>query len=234
MISYETCLETGTDGSVQAIIPELPGCFATGTDEAQALARLRMAVPDYFRWLSLRDTETPTMSGEVGLAVRERFTVGQHGLHAVRAFFVADAQPISDDELDWGLALMSYAHQDLVRIAQPLEAAALDWSPAPNQRTIRQIVDHVAQTEAWLSTRLDAQPQVVLTDQLPGDLLERCTAAHEHTMLWLSSAAPELRSAISGHNGERWSMRKIIRRSVAHEREHTEEIAIVLGHRAGR
>jgi hypothetical protein len=231
MIAYDTCLEMQLGGSVVALVPDLPGCFAVGADEAQALARLRMAVPDYFHWLSMQDADTPTMSGEVEPIVRERFTVTQHGLHQVRAFFAADAQPVEDDDLDWGLALMSYAHQDLARVVQPLNDAALDWTPGPPQRSIRQIVEHVAQTEAWLSTRLDNQPHVRLVEQLPGSLLDRCNAAHEHTMWRLSRATPDKRAVITEHNGERWSMRKIIRRSITHERMHTEEIAILLGRR---
>jgi hypothetical protein len=157
--------------------------------------------------------------------------VTEYGLHQVRAFFTPDARPIADEDLDWGLALMSYAHTDLMRLAQSLDDAALDWQPDPQTRSVRQMIDHLAQMEVWLATRLDPLQQVPVITELPAPSVERYNQIHEQAMLRLSDAPPEQRSLIIESNTERWSMRKILRRSITHEREHTEHIAILLQRR---
>ena len=233
MMSYDTYLEMFPDGTVLAQVLDLPGCFAKGQSEAVVAIRLQMAVPDYYRWLSMQDADTPTMSGEVELIVRERVPVTMHGLHEVRAFFAPDAEPLSEDDLGWGLALMSYAHIDLMHYAATLDAATLDWQSTPDMWSIRQIVDHLAQMETWLATRLDEQPQVPIIAELPGDTLQRYDKIHERAMQRYSSAAPEQRTLITEYNTERWSMRKMLRRSILHEREHTEQVALILAQLAG-
>lgn len=233
MMSYDTYLEFFPEGTVLAQVLDLPGCFAKGTSEAEVLIRLQMAIPDYFRWLSMQDADTPTMSGEVELRVRERFMVTMHGLHEVRAFFAPDAEPLTEDDLGWGLALMSYAHIDLMRFASSLDAAAMDWHPAAEAWSVRQIIDHLAQMETWLATRLDEQPQVPVITELPGDPVARYDKIHERAMLRYSSAVPEQRTLIKEYNTERWSMRKMLRRSIVHEREHTEQLALIGAQWAG-
>ncbi len=228
MMTYDTYLEVFPDGTVLAQILDLPGCYAQGASEAEVLIRLQMAVPDYYRWLSMQDVDTPTMSGEVQLNVRERFTVTMHGLHEVRAFFAPDAEPLADDDLGWALALMSYAHIDLFRYVTPLDAATLDWQPTPARRSIRQIVDQLAQNEIWLATRLEAQPQVPIVTELAGTTLERYDKIHERAMRRYSDATPEQRAQIMEHYDERWSLRKMMRRSIQQEREQTEQVALTL------
>ncbi len=234
MMTYDTYLEVFPDGQVLAQILDLPGCFAYGVSEAEAHNNLRVAVPDYYRWLSMQDADTPTVSGEVELNARERFAVTMQGLHEVRAFFTPDAAPLTEDDLGWGLALMSYAQIDLRRYTVELDAETLDWQPAPEAWSIRQIIDHLAQMEIWLATRLDTQPQVPVATELPGTPFERYDKIHERAMLRYSGATPEQRAAITEHTGERWSLRKMLRRSIVHEREHTEQIALVLAQHAAR
>ncbi len=232
LVTYDTFCEILPSGSVMAYVLDLIGCYAQGASEQEAVARLRVAVPDYFRWLSMQDAETPTMSGEVDLTVRERVPVTTNGLYEVRAFFTPDSVPLRDDDLDWGLALMSYAHIDFTRQIAQLENTALDWQATPQSRTIRELIDHSSYMEMWLATRLDATPHLPLVSDLAGPALERYAKIHEQAMLRLAESKPEQRAAIVEHNGERWSMRKIIRRSVEFERQQTEAIAILLGQRA--
>lgn len=233
MASYDTYLEVFPDGTVLAQVLDLPGCYATGANEAEALNNMRVAVPDYYRWLSMQDADTPTVSGEVELTVRERVEVTMQGLHEVRAFFTPDAVPLSDDDLEWDLALMSYAHMDLHRFLAGLDDDALAWTPTPEQWSARQIVDHLAQMEVWLATRLDAQPQVPVVTELPGAPLDRYDTIHERAMRRYSGTTPEQRAAETEHTGERWSLRKMLRRSILHERQHTEQISLLLAQRAG-
>ncbi len=228
-VTYQVFVETYPSGNVTAHILELPGCFANGAHEAQALAYLQVAVPDYFRWLSMQDADTPTMSGEVALVVAERFTVTIEGMREVRAFFTPDAAPLSEDDLGWGLALMSYAHIDLQRLTRDLSIEQMDYQPDPQHRSITHIIDALAQNELWLAVRLEESPAIPFIGDLPGSPLARYDAIHEQAMLLISGATAEQRAVIREQHGERWSLRKVLRRSIQREREATEQIAILLG-----
>ncbi len=232
--AYDAYLEILPYGETLAQVPELPGCYAKGASESEAVNRLYIAVPDYYRWLRMQDEETPTMSGDVEIRVRERVPVTRNALHEIRAFFATDDEPLSDDDLDWGLALMSYAHQDFTRQLRNVDDAVMEWQPDPESWSIHQIIDHVAQQEAWLSRRLDDPPTAPLITELPGPPLERLSRIHERSMVRLSQSTPEQREMVRDINGERWSMRKIVRRSIVHEREHTEQVAILLARYAAR
>ena len=192
IIKYDTYLEIWPNGTALAQITDLPGCFALAPSEQAAINHLRVAVPDYFRWLSMLDDETPTMSGEVDLQVRERVPVVNNVLHEVRAFFATDAVPVSDDDLDWGVALMSHAHQDIIKQVQTLDDGTLDWQMSADSSSIRQLIEHLTQTEAWGITRLDEHPFVPLVIELPGTTLERFSQIHERAMLWVREASPEM------------------------------------------
>jgi predicted RNase H-like HicB family nuclease len=234
MMTYDAYLEILPYGETLAQVTELPGCYAKGASENEALNRLYIAVPDYYRWLRMQDEETPTMSGDVAITVRERVPVTRNALHEVRAFFTSDDEPLNDDDLDWGLALMSYAHQDFTRQLRNIDEAVLEWQPDSETRNIRQVIDHVAQAEAWLARRLDEPPTVPLITELPGPPLERLNRIHERSMIRLSKSTPEQRELVREINGERWSLRKIVRRSILNEREHTEQIAVLLARYASR
>jgi len=160
--------------------------------------------------------------------VRERVEVTMQGLHEVRAFFAPDAVALSEDDLGWLLALMSYAHIDLMRFAGSLTPDALTWQPTPEAWSIQQIIDHLAQNEIWLATRMDETPHVPVVTELPGDSVARYDKIHEQAMLRYSGTTPEQRTRIRDHTGERWSLRKMMRRSIEHERTRTEQIAVTL------
>jgi hypothetical protein len=234
MITYDAYLEIWPDGSTLAQVLELPGCYAKGATEEQAIAYLRIAVPDYYRWLSMQDNETPTMSDEVGLTIRERVSVIHNELHEVRAFFTPENQPLADDDLDWGLALMSYTHQDITRQVQSLDQQTFNWKPDVKTQSIQEIISGMVLTEAWLITRLDDQNSSPAIQQLSGTLLEQLDQLHEQNMLRLSESTPEMRAAVKERGGEWWSLKKIIRRSILNEREQGERIAIMLGQYASR
>ncbi len=229
-MQYDVSLEIFPDGRVLAQILELPGCFARAGSETEALNNLRVAVPDYFRWLSMQDAETPTMSGEVELIVRERVPVAP----PAGAFFTPDAVPISDDDLGWLLALMSYSHMDLLRYATPLSPEVLAWRPIPGSRDINEILDHLAQIEMLLATRLEDQPDPPIVTSLVGTSLSRYDTIHEQAMMRYSAVTPEQCEAIREVGGERWSLRRMLRASIQHEREHTEQIALIMATYAAR
>ncbi len=123
---------------------------------------------------------------------------------------------------------MSYAHIDLMRFAGSLTADVLAWQPNAETWTISHLIDYLAQQEIWLATRLDETPQVPVVTEIPGDSVPRYDKIHEQAMVRYSGASPEQRALIRDHTGERWSLRKMMRRSIEQERSRTEQVAVTV------
>jgi len=200
---YDGSLEVRPDGSCLAQIADLPGCLGRGAGPEAALAALVAAIPGYYAWLSAHDEYTPVMHGPYTVTPRE---VARLGDDRIGAFFATDAEPVSDEDLDWYLALLDWAYGDLAAQAQAGRASAA-------------LLDAVAQEQLWLTTRLDAHPVVTAITHLPGTPADHLRQVWQASLARLRAATDEERARVWEHEGERWSLRKVLRRSVLLARE---------------
>jgi hypothetical protein len=85
------------------------------------------------------------------------------------------------------------------------------------------IVDHVASAENWYFQQLDVGSELV---DLPADPSERLEAVRSNTL----SQLPGLigREEVTENCDEFWSPRKVVRRALWHERDHTSHILSLL------
>ncbi len=227
---YSINIEVYPNGVVEANAPDLPGCSAYGSSEDECLFRMRLAVPDYFRWLSYQDSETPTMSSEVELSVAEKIADTTVNGTVATAFFSTDAQPVSQDDIDWSVALSSYALQDIGKQVQKQTDDILNWRPSPNEPSVNELLDSLAQLDLQLLSLMSANQRPGL-ESLPGPTFERLYSIHEECLLLTHNSAPDIREKIIEVNGERWSLRKMIRRELAAFRSTNEKIALTLAQR---
>jgi hypothetical protein len=72
----------------------------------------------------------------------------------------------------------------------------------------------VSQGQVWLISRLAEQPRVPLVDQLPGAPLDRLRQVCQASLARLRAASDVERTRILEHDGERWSLRKVLDRSI--------------------
>lgn len=203
---YDGSLEVRPDGSCLAQITDLPGCFGRGAGQEAAVAALVADIPGYYAWLSAHDEYTPVMHGPYTVTPRE---VARMGDDRIGAFFATDAEPVSNEDLDWYLALLDWAYSDLA--AQAGRAAA-------------GMLDAVAQAQLWLTTRLDARPVVPPVTQLPGAPADHLRQVWQASLARLRAATDEERERVWEHEGERWSLRKVLRRGVLLAREQAEAL----------
>jgi uncharacterized damage-inducible protein DinB/predicted RNase H-like HicB family nuclease len=220
-VTYDAYLEIERGGRCIAWILDLPGCFAYGTSEREALEALTAAIPPYYAWLKQHDEYTPDVRGPWRVAPRETFRDYSVGDGVVGPCFTPEAQPVDDEELDWGLALLGWSHEDLLALVRGLPPAALDADPFANRWTVRAILTHVARTQLWYATHLDATPAPVGSGPVGGDPIQLLQQVHSAVVARLRNASDEQRTTVFEHAGERWSLRKVLRRSVWHLRDHT-------------
>lgn len=195
--TYDAYLLNYPDGSWLALAADLPGAYATGATADEATARLATAIPAYYAWLQSHDDYTPIIHDSPQMVVRERAQADARG----GAFFAADAEPVTDEDLDWWLAVIDWAYDDL-------EAAA-QQTTQPNQRAL---------IEAVVAMQLDTIARATggFTGQL-GDGRADPAAGLKHvsqtTQAVFRRTRPEQRAAVREAEGQRWSLRRGLRES---------------------
>jgi predicted RNase H-like HicB family nuclease len=209
--TYEAYVEIATDGSALAQLLDLPGCFGRGATEQEALARLIAAIPGYFAWLQRHDDYTPVVSGPAEVTVRERVAVPPG------AFFAPDAEPLDAGDLDVSTALLEWAHADLQAAVRAAAAAGVPPSVEASAR-----LDELLRIQRWLLSRLEEQPMPAQPPNIAAATLSaRLEAIARETVTRLRNASDEERARVLEREGERWSLAKVLRRSIVLVRETT-------------
>lgn len=227
---YHVGLATGEAG-VEAIVFDLPGCQCVAADDAAVRELVPVVIAEHIAWLD-----------EHGDVTRDAFPFEFEVCERVDVrdwaepdyCFDDDLRPVSVQEVETAIRRLGYARQDLLQLIRPLPNAVLDWEPpisalagldfwAPEVRSIRAVLNHVAGAEAWKLRNLNA---VFGDTAVPAvDLFETRRLMLER----LRSLTEEERSGVVSwaHRGRvpgRWTVRKALRGGVHHERFHTKEI----------
>ncbi|HMA37320.1 MAG TPA: type II toxin-antitoxin system HicB family antitoxin [Chloroflexia bacterium] len=215
---YAVCLEWDTDGRSMAHVPDLPGCYARGGDPRAALDNLFVAIPAYWAWLRRHGLPAPGPAGlgAVTLAVVEIVRDGAPGATALFEYEVTAA--INRQGVSTCLARLAYSRADLLALLQALPPAAQAPGPAARSATI---LTQLAAAERWY-TRLLGPGSRLKPSRTPLERLANVRAAAVHQIEGLPDAAYD---RVFAGGGERWSLRKLLRRMIEQERESTAEIA---------
>jgi predicted RNase H-like HicB family nuclease len=214
--SYDAYLLRYPDGSWLAQLADLPGAYATGATQDEVIARLTAAIPAYYAWLSQHDEYTPTTHSVAHVVARESVEATGGPAQGLGAFFSDDAQPVSDEDLDWWLAALGWAYDDLHAQAQ--------WAPSTARRDA--LLNAVAQAQAITVALATTGAPAQLPQQAPGaDLLAQLMAARGAALAALRATTAEQRAAVREVAGQRWSVRRGLRESALLVRRATDELA---------
>ncbi|HLZ22304.1 MAG TPA: hypothetical protein VKQ30_09295 [Ktedonobacterales bacterium] len=216
-VVYEAYVEMQPDGSCLAQLLDLPGCFGRGPDEASALAALSASIPQYYAWLRDHDEYTPEVQGPFTVTPKQVERVQIINGRLVGAFFAREDEAATSEDLDWMLALLDWAYSDLQGLLAAFPAGALEHL-GPNGLKPQSIAERAAQEQLWLVSRIELHPTVPRIEQLPGTALDRLRQVWQASIHRLRGTSDEERERILEHDGERWSVRKVLRRSVLHAR----------------
>src|SRR5579883_384691 len=226
-VTYEVYLEETAEGATLALILDLPGCFANGATRQEALGALQNATAAYHAWLRKHDDYAPDVHGPFVFNVKEVFQITHEGAYEINSFFAPDAEPATDEDIEWALTLMGWQREDVLERVGTLSDEVLDWRPpdAPDDAlSIRQMLEHVAQAEVWYMGRLDETPPQIVVANIPGSTLDRLQRVRQAAIMRIKSYPKEFRGKVLTHQGEQWSLRKALRRTVWHERDHLNQI----------
>jgi hypothetical protein len=228
---FKIGLENGDENRSIAWVLGHPGCFAYGPDPGTALAEAPQAIRDYHDWICKHQGECWFDIDEIQIEHAETWEVYAVSVdyervedgYSVNAWFQHDWKPLTAEEIERGLKLLDWSRADLLETAKDLDQGALN-RPYPGERwNIEGILKHIAGAEWWYLDRLEmAFPRRVLHDSI----FERLEKVRAH----LNDLLPGLAGStlVRGIEAEFWSPRKLLRRAVWHERDHTRHIRKLL------
>jgi hypothetical protein len=224
---FKIGLENNVEGRSLAWGLEHPGLFAYGQTGPEALENFPTALQEYRTWIASHEMRpgSDLMDGEFELAetfqvfiIDEHFELAKEG-YEVNAWFLYDWNPLRPEEIEAGLELLAWSRHDLLEMVRGLDAHTLDTKQAGERWSINGILRHVGGAEWWYLDRLGL---AFSRDQVPDEPFERM----EKVRAQLIQVLPGLTGSrqVVGIDGEIWSPRKLVRRAVWHERDHTTHI----------
>ena len=153
--------------------------------------------------------------------------------------FQDDLRPVTEEEMESAIRGMGFAREDLLKLVERLPEIVLDWRLpptaavktddwAPEVRSIRGIVEHIANADGYYAANVGDAPWPRMGDAERADLsgqrqraVDRLQALTAEERLQLFQRRQPWQKE-EGH--EHWTVRKALRRFVEHERFHTREI----------
>lgn len=224
-------LENNTEeGRFLACALDYPGAFAYGEDEAEALIRLPKALLEYDKWIRDHTSDSRLLFTDMDLRVEERFTTfnideNYHLVPAgqgyqVNAWFLDDWRPVTAEEIDHALQVFHWQREELIAGLSTLSEDVREQQYPGQRWNINGIAKHVANAELWYLSRLEltALSHSDLSKD-PEERLNQLTAQMDRIFPTFEGVVK-----VSGSEGEFWSYRKIVRRTLWHQRNHIEHI----------
>jgi len=228
---FQVGVENHNEGRSIAWALEHPGCFAYGTNADGATLNLEGALESYAGWILRHETKTwltfardeieTVINGiwDVYYINDELDKATEADGYSVESFFPYDWKPLAEVEIERALKMLDWTRADLLKQVEGLSEEKLNAKYMGERWSINGILGHVGNAEYWYMECLGlAFPRA----ELPEEPLARIKKVRSH----FRSVLPRLErmKKVVGVNGEFWSPRKMLRRALWHERDHTEHI----------
>jgi len=222
---HDAYVEVMPSGACRAQLLDLPGCFAVASDVWVAVSHLERSIPAYYDWLRSHDEETPIVTGPFHVQLMETQEVAGPLPYQADAFFGPDNDPVSNEDLDWLLALLEWSLDDLLALGAriPPERHGLPTSESPPPNALLQ---QAATAQMGYLITLNAQPDPTAAITLPdAPPLEQLREVKDVSLRRLRNVSENDRGRIVEVLGARWSLRKVLRCGILSARMYAEPLA---------
>lgn len=221
---YRLAVEDVEPNHFVAYVLDLPACYSSAPNEAQAISLAPVRIAEHLGWLARHEGRTATKS-PLEAQVFETFhsyPSARDPEYIVNAFFEDDRRPLSADEVAMILRLLEWTRADLLKLIAPLTAEHL-YKPINGESlgSIAGVLNHIAGAENWYFSHLHLG-----LEHLPADARTRLEAVRLNARAQLPQLIGDER--ITQNYDELWSARKVTRRTLWHERDHTQHLAQLL------
>jgi predicted RNase H-like HicB family nuclease len=195
-----------------AWVSDMPGCFATASTEDAAIAHADAALRLYAQWRASH-ADPIALEEPMDIVVNERFHSYLNGPdYRINACFRSDRAPLADADVTEGCRLLAYAHHDFLAAVQQFDT---------HNRVVQDIVRHVIQAERWYFSNIGYEQEVS-----QDDLFAALEGVRSHSIQWLNASSGN--ADVFEVMQEQWTARKVLRRTLWHERDHTHHLQQML------
>jgi predicted RNase H-like HicB family nuclease/uncharacterized damage-inducible protein DinB len=227
-LRFDIYLESGPQHrKTWVFVPGLPGCVAVGPTSEAAVEMSRAAIAERLDFLR-RHGDAIAGAETIEVVVAEH--VIERGLLGfAQQFFPPDAEPPTRDEVRRQLCWAAWSREEFVAAARA-QPEPLTSRPAAGGRSAAAIVSHVAGAEwAYVSSTLGTlrggSAAIAAIERAGERPWEALAAERQALMARLDAMTPdELARIVERHGKPRWTARRMLRRLLEHESEHTQEL----------
>lgn len=210
-----------------AWVLDLPACFSSAKTQSEAVAHAPERIAAYYTWRTSHDHSLPVINEPVEVEIVETFysfASDEDPEYLVNAFFEDDHRPLTYCDIETARRLFQWTRQDLLNVVLQIMPEQYNKPIVGELRgSIAGLLKHVAGAENWY---FDQFGMGLNRSQLPDDPLEMLKTVRANTQAQLVKLIGDER--ITKECDELWTARKIVRRALWHERDHTQHIAQLL------
>jgi len=211
MTQYDVYIEVDSGNRTVAHVLGVPGCFAIAETEAAALTAVSHTLQAQYP------------EDNISVSVAER-------AERPRPLFSPERLPATPELVERYLQIAAQNRLELQNLIRPLAPAMRRWRPFAGHMTIDEILHHIAGSEIRYLGKIcgfvDQPTELTLVKFLQMTRLEVEARLTECTAEQLTAVVSQ--RSRTNHPDEEWSMRKVLRRLLEHEREHISHIHEIL------
>jgi len=226
-------IENNNEGRSIVWFFDHPGCFNYGNNSSEALAAAQYAITRYSRWIEnnysggnwidLQDPQIIHTETWECYKIDKNYQIVQENGYDVDAWFQDDWKPLSETEVERGILLLSWTRKDLLETIHGLDRETMSKKYEGQRWDISGILKHITRAEQWYLDRIGVQ---VPDNGLEHNQLKFLSATREILLQTLPTLTGK--KLVVGVDGEFWSPRKLLRRALWHERDHTFHIQALI------
>ena len=212
MVYIETKGDPMSSRGVVAHVPALPGATAWGQTVEQVKEKIEGVIREYLALLSEAGETTPAPDSQLELK-----------FETVRGTtLLSDYDALHPNEMEALLRWLAISRQELMDLVKDLPQETFDWKADEQTPSINDILYHIAEADLWYTDRLKKWPESALF---------RLAAARGVALERLRKLTEKDWASMTTYDGQKWTLRKIIRRLLETEREQIQQIRALLAAR---
>ncbi len=223
MDAIRVWLEPGYDqGRTGAWLLDWPGAFTYGSAREVAIGRAVPAAHRFVDWLRSHGEDVPPAPAVYAEVVDEAAATSLDDGYIVNASFAPDDRRVDKAEIEAHLRRLQYAREDLLALDDRIRRLESGGGEIGRDgRSLDEVLRHIAGAETWFVSRLDPEARY------PGprdDVGEYLAASRAFLEDGLRRLVHEQVPARTDGKGERWTLAKVVRRSLYHSLDHLDEL----------
>lgn len=224
-------IENGAEGRTIAWMLDYLGGFSYGKDAQEALSNIGDAIQEYNEWLAKHERGSWAIPDDLEVYVEEiwdvyyvdsEYELASEG-YEVNAWFRHDWKLLRSNDIEKAIQLLVMSRADLLSTVRGLDQEIMKVTYPGERWSITGILEHIGGAEWWYLDRLGLASD---REEIPSEPFERLDAVRAQLVRTLPNLEAE--EKVIGMDGEFWSPRKVLRRALWHERDHTAHIQKLL------